>query len=252
MLLIKSLLAILLYFYVFNPVMAEIDSELSSNTVTVNKTRLDIEQSAEVIKTIMSMEEFQTSEKIMDWRIDFDLEDEEDDDDTNKLWAKVLLKLAHGVEYLLWLSPILLLMFIIYYRKYWIRYLRKSDREKQTHIPDVLLGVEISPDTLPNDVAQSALQLWQHGDERQALSLLFRASLIKIFLERKVNLASGLTERECIDVVKSTVADDLSSYFEMITNCWVKMAYGHVKPEQDVFKQLCLQWGGYFDKGVSK
>lgn len=231
--------------------MAEKTPDLSSGLVTVNKTRLNIDQSAEVIKSIMSMDEFQTSETILDWRFNFDLEDEEESG-TNELWGKVLLKIAHGVESLLWLSPILLLIFIVYYRKYWIRYLTKSSKEKQTNIPDVLLGVEISPDTLPDDVAQSALQLWRHGDERQALSLLFRASLVKLFLDSNINLSNGLTEQECIATVKNTVANDLSSYFENITNSWIKMAYGHVKPGQDEFSYLCTQWDGYFKDDTVK
>lgn len=247
MLFINYLISIIALFSVFTLVAAE--KKPATGAITVNETRLDIDQSRETIESIMAMDEFKTSEKSMDWRFKFDLEDE-NVDDTNELWEKVLLLIAHGVEYLLWLVPVILLFFIFYYRQYWFSYLTRSSKEKHAVIPDILLGMKLNPDALPDNITESAIYLWQRGKEREALSLLFRASLIMIFNDNKISITGGLTEHECINLVNNSVSNELSSYFEQIAKQWIKMAYGHMKPGQDEFNQLCCRWDDYFKNGM--
>ena len=245
MLLIKHLISIFILIFIATSVTAD----TLSDTVTVNKTRLDIDQSRQVIESVMSMEAFKTSENRMDWRFKFDPE-EENIDEPNELWGKLLLFIARGVEYLLWSAPVILLLFVIYYRKYWISYLIRSNKEKHAIIPDILPGMELNPETLPDNIIESAMRSWQGGEERDALSLLFRASLIKIFTNNKITITKALTEHECINVVNHSVNHDLASYFKLIAGHWIRMAYGHVKPDQDEFNQLCSKWDDHFGNGV--
>lgn len=247
MLLIKYLISIIILISIATSVIAD----KYPVTVTVNKTRLHIDQSRQTIESVMSMEAFKTSEKSMDFRFKFDPE-EESIDEPNELWGKLLLLIARGVEYLLWSVPVILLLFVIYYRKYWISYLIRSNKEKHAIIPDILSGMELNPETLPDNIIESAIRLWQGGEEREALSLLFRASLINIFTENKITITKALTEHECINVVNHSVNHDLASYFKLIAGHWIKMAYGHVKPDQDEFNQLCSKWGDHFGNGVSQ
>lgn len=231
-------------------VMAE--QKPDTEIITVNKIRLGIDQSKQTIESVMAMDAFKTNEKRMDWRFKFNPDEEDDVDETNELWGKLLLLIARGVEYSLWLIPVILVFFLIYYRQYWLGLLASStsSKDKPAGLPDIMFGIELSPDALPDNIPESALNLWQHGEEREALSLLFRASLIKIFTDRKIAVTRGLTEHECIKLVNNSVDHGRARYFELIAKLWIKMAYGHVKPEQAEFNQLCVSWGDYFNDGV--
>jgi len=250
MLVIKKFMLVLLILSMPISIMAAQTSD--SDEIKVNSVRLDIDQSSIVIKNILSLKEFQTSEKRLNWKFNYDFEEDEVED-TNELWGKLLLVLARGVELTLWLIPVVILIVIIYYRKYWMVYLKSADHEKEIPLDDPSSGVTLKPDPLPENITQSAMTLWHSGAAREALSLLFRASVIKIVEDNNINLTNNLTEYECIKKIRQTATiNDRTSYFERIANIWIKMAYGHIRPKQDEFEKLCSSWDSCFEMSMHR
>ena len=226
------------------------DDNTAISPVTVNPSRLSIEQSSEVIDSIMLREEFNTSETVFDWNFNFDLDDDEIDGN-NELAELLLTILARSVEYVLWILPVILIIYLIYYRKYWIRYLTRSGIQNFEHKAEYLFGLKLDKKSLPDDISTFSLKLWSSGKEREALSLLFRASLINLFAGKNIIFSDGLTEHECINIVNNSVDRELASYFELIATMWIKMAYGHKKPDSQEFIKISNLWNEYFLDGKS-
>ena len=101
-------------------------------------------------------------------------------------------------------------------------------------------------ESLPDDVGQAALTLWQQGEQRASLALLYRASLARL-LERGVPLKEGNTEQECLYLAQRLerelrLSPATLGYFAGLTAAWRQLAYGHLPPGEQEGRDLCTQW----------
>lgn len=155
---------------------------------------------------------------------------------------------ARGVEIILWVIAIsLLFCFFFYYRDslgQFIRFEKKLDR--QPAAPAVLFGLEVSQDSLPEDVPGQVQALWQAEQCRAALSLLYRATLSSLIHRYDFAFNAGHTEGECAAIVRQGGYPQLSDYTERLTQCWQQLAYGHRLPESEQVAVMCQQWWTIF------
>jgi len=150
-------------------------------------------------------------------------------------------------ELLLWLSVLILIFFLAIKYGGWLQqfsvYSSENARKKR---PSVLFGLDVAQESLPENVAVSALAYWKIGDHRQALSLLYRASLFQL-MEYGVELREGDTEGVCLSKARKPAAfemlpDGAIDYLESLTRVWQCFAYGHIEPEQQVALAMCHRW----------
>jgi hypothetical protein len=95
-------------------------------------------------------------------------------------------------------------------------------------LPDMLFGLDVRPDSLPDDVASAARALLANGDRRGALSLLYRGALIYVIHDGKVEILRGDTEGLCVRNVSRQYggqAASLPQYFAELVNAWQRIAY---------------------------
>lgn len=114
--------------------------------------------------------------------------------------------------------------------------------------PETLFGMNISPDSLPDDVASAVLSLFGR-DPRAAMSLLYRGSLSQIAHRHGLPLRSSDTEGQVLRRVQQH-QPNLNSYWQQLTNAWISMAYAHRLPEAEIVQTLCQQYRRIFDTGV--
>lgn len=214
----------------------------NNEPIKVNDIRLDIDQSSSVIEAIMSMKAFDTTERRKDWNFDFSSDEEEQQEQSNQLWRAALVILAQSLEYILWLIPIIVLFVVVKYRNQWLSYLKKPEKKITRSAPQSILGLEINQSELPENITESVRQLWNKGKERDSISILFRASIMSIIKRYDVELSSGYTENQCIDAVNYSTPEEISQYFRTLTQIWVRLAYGHIKPEFKLLDELCFKW----------
>jgi hypothetical protein len=123
----------------------------------------------------------------------------------------------------------------------------KSDRP----VPSarVVMGMEISPETLPPDIPTVAWQLWQQGCHQEALGLLYRGSISRVVEMARLEIQESDTEGDCMRRVEQAGPAAHPDYFGRITGAWIRMAYAGVSPADDDVQRLCQHWpfGG---KGV--
>jgi hypothetical protein len=160
---------------------------------------------------------------------------------------------ASGLEILLWCAVLLLIALVIYRYRHWLsaQFVRVAPNKVPRTMPQTLFGMEVTKESLPDDVSTSALQLLQQGNSRAALALLYRASLFQL-IYKGADIHEGHTEGECVQLMRELVNHIPAAqqqtlqqqilYFAELTRHWQQLAYGHQLPEFSLAEQLCLQW----------
>ncbi|MCW8196269.1 DUF4129 domain-containing protein [Proteobacteria bacterium 005FR1] len=154
---------------------------------------------------------------------------------------------ATGFQLLLWIVVIALVAWLLYrYRNGLISLLSLPAKRKTAAQPDVLFGLDIRKESIPEDVCKRVRQWWSEGRHRDALGLLYRATLSRLVHQFAFEFHAGYTEQECVAVVSRGDNRDLSDYVSRLTRSWQQLAYAHRLPEAAQVDALCSQWQGLF------
>lgn len=106
----------------------------------------------------------------------------------------------------------------------------------------VVMGMDVSPDTLPTDVPGTAWGLWQNGHHQEALGILYRGAISRVMESGRVEIQESDTEGDCLQRVMLAGPAAHPEYFRGITGTWIRMAYAGVSPDDAEVRRLCGQW----------
>ncbi|MBV8465076.1 MAG: DUF4129 domain-containing protein [Burkholderiales bacterium] len=114
-------------------------------------------------------------------------------------------------------------------------------------IPDAIAGLDIRPESLPDDVVRTVRTLWAEGQYRAALALLYRATLSRLAHRHDVTLNAGATEGDCLRAAKRSQYEgrldgDTFSVVESVTRLWLDLAYAHRQPAAEDLEAVCASW----------
>ena len=151
---------------------------------------------------------------------------------------------ARFAEAVLWALLILLLVIAFRYRDRWL-HLRTGSwrwRKPGAKAPAVIVGIDIRPESLPPDIPARAWALWQAGDPRGCLSLLYRGALATMVHDRGIELPASATEADCVQRVRQQVPEGQAAFFDRLTRAWQIIAYARRPPEPEQARSLCDDW----------
>jgi len=176
-------------------------------------------------------------------------------------WLKALLDnlnsntfkhIAQGLEVLLWGLLIGSLILLAWRYREWLRTFvtRRGPRKPKTvaPLPTQLFGLELGAETLPDDVASAAEQLWA-TQPREALGLLYRGLLSRLLHDFSLPLKSADTEGQVLARVNQLQQPQLLAFSDELTRHWQNLAYGHRLPPLTVQQKLCSDWRTLFSSG---
>lgn len=106
----------------------------------------------------------------------------------------------------------------------------------------VVMGMEVSPETLPADVPAAAWLLWRQGRQQEALGLLYRGAISRVIEAARVEIRESDTEGDCLRRVEQAGAAAQPDYFRGITGAWTRLAYAQRAPDDVEVEALCRQW----------
>lgn len=136
-----------------------------------------------------------------------------------------------------------LLVWVLWRNRYAFKSLRLvRSADQRAPSARVVMGMNVSPDTLPQDVPAAAWALWQGGRHQEALGLLYRGSISRVMELGRVEIQESDTEGDCLRRVIQAGAAVHPDYFKGITGAWVKMAYAGISPADIEVQALCGQW----------
>ena len=211
---------------------------------------------------ILDQPPFENRETVTRWRLgDEQTKDEAEDGKELAERLENLLKLiddwsgmkaiALFFEAVLWALVIGLVGLLVWRYREWLstftRRIGLPQREKR-EAPQQLFGLEVAPQSLPDDVASSAQRLWNE-DPRAALGLLYRALLSRLIHDRGLALKSAHTEAEVLNLVDGLDDPELNIFSQSLTRHWQNLAYGHRLPPDAARDSLCNDWRTLLDGG---
>ena len=206
------------------------------------------------LTTIMEQEEFNQHQKIrtrefkdmnvdwLDWLFDGDSETEEDEGDFDLMslagFFKVLFicLMAGALIWLIWK----IIQIVMDERK------RGAFYKSQKPELQSFMGMDLREDSLPDDIAGTAIELIRSGDIRGGISLLYRACLVK-FINGGLRLRDSDTEADCLRRVEKISETKRRDYFKDLTMLWVQVAYAHNLPDSAVCEKICERWREHFE-----
>jgi hypothetical protein len=138
---------------------------------------------------------------------------------------------------------------VLAYALYWVlrrlNWIRAPERSRWTP-PQTLFGLDVRPESLPQDVAAVAAQLARAGNLVGALSLLYRGTLAALLHRDQIELVSGDTEVDCLVKTRSQLATPAYGYLSRLLSAWQAAAYAHRLPAQLEVEQLAAEWPTFF------
>jgi hypothetical protein len=114
--------------------------------------------------------------------------------------------------------------------------------------PSHVRDLDIRPESLPDDVGAAALALWQRGEQRAALALLYRGTLSRLVHVHSVPIRASSTEGECLALARPRVAEASALYASRLVEIWTAAVYGAREPAGSAVQALCGEFAAALDR----
>jgi hypothetical protein len=208
---------------------------------------------SEEIARVLAEPEFDQYKEVKRWRWVGDDDEEETEPQSPEwahFWANLAKLLSDIWQGLMWVAIAILVLIAIYILRKFIpgpRVRKSGDYEP----PANLFGLDVSPESLPEDIGAAASVLVRQGRLRDALSLLYRGALSVLIHRHRVIVRAGDTEGDCERAAQAGLPSEASGYFSRLLAIWRQAAYAGSETESQTIDELCRDWALYFSQSGS-
>ena len=154
--------------------------------------------------------------------------------------------LAETTRWLIWLLGALAVALIAVSLRRWIKERADAGADLPPPLPSHIGSLDVRPDSLPERIGVDARSLWQRGEHRAALSLLYRGALSRLIHAYCVPIRPAHTESECVRLAQERLPQDRSAFFARLVSVWQSTVYGGRAPEAAGVLSLCDQFDVVF------
>jgi hypothetical protein len=112
-----------------------------------------------------------------------------------------------------------------------------------THVQDL----DIRPESLPPDIGAAARQLWDAGETRAALALLYRGLLSRLAHVYEVAIRDSSTEGDCLVLAAKKLDERRLDYVTRLIRAWQRAIYGGLVIDTPTFHALCDDFAPHLD-----
>ena len=116
-----------------------------------------------------------------------------------------------------------------------------------THVQDL----DIRPESLPPDIGAAARELWDRGEQRAALALLYRGLLSRLAHVYEVPIRDSSTEGDCLTLAARRLDGVRIAYITQLVRTWQRAIYGGMAIETSVVHELCAGFAANLDVPAS-
>jgi hypothetical protein len=106
----------------------------------------------------------------------------------------------------------------------------------------VVLGMAVTPESLPADLPYTVWDWWQQGRHQAALGLLYRGTISRVIEQSRVGIEEADTEGDCLQRVRQAGEAAFPQYFDAVTQVWLRLAYAGLVPQDEAVAALCRDW----------
>lgn len=113
-----------------------------------------------------------------------------------------------------------------------------------THVGDL----DIRPEALPTDVGAAARSLWDQGEHRAALALLYRGLLSRLVHVHRLPIRASTTEGDCLRLTAERVPGPRHAYATRLVRVWQHAVYGHTPASESIVHRLCEEFAASMNR----
>ena len=165
-------------------------------------------------------------------------------------WFRGLFSwVAASARLLMWLVIGIAAALLVYYLTRIVRTRGLPSEPNQFIAPSHVRDLDIRPESLPADVGAAALELWQRGEQRAALALLYRGMLSRLVHTHSVPIRASSTEGECLALARPRLMQPSALYLERLIDVWAAAVYGAREPRAGAVEALCSEFAAALGAG---
>ncbi|HET9474001.1 MAG TPA: DUF4129 domain-containing protein, partial [Steroidobacteraceae bacterium] len=112
-----------------------------------------------------------------------------------------------------------------------------------THVQDL----DIRPESLPDDIGATARQLWDRGEHRAALALLYRGLLSRLAHVYEIPIRDSSTEGDCLALAGRVLESRRTDYATRLVRTWQRAIYGGLGVDDAVVHELCAGFDAHLE-----
>jgi hypothetical protein len=147
--------------------------------------------------------------------------------------------IAQSARIVIWVAAALLVALLGIYLLSLVRGRNPSTRARRTAAPTHVRDLDIRPESLPDNIGAAARSLWDGGEHRAALSLLYRGLLSRLVHVHEVPIRDSSTEGDCLQLTATRLKDTQRSYVTGLIRIWQHAVYGGQQPGTAELYELC-------------
>ncbi|MXV08091.1 MULTISPECIES: DUF4129 domain-containing protein [unclassified Xanthomonas] len=154
-------------------------------------------------------------------------------------WIKAAAQaIAFVGKWGMWVLAGILVLVLLLTARHWLPWMRGAGR-RRAPVPAAPEHTPVlAPQPLPDDVATVARRAWREGRHRDALALLYRASVATLCERADLVLPPSATEAQCLRAAQRLPDDADRSLFARMVRVWQHAAYAGRLPEDGAFDAL--------------
>ena len=131
------------------------------------------------------------------------------------------------------------------------RHIEAREIKKIHVVPTHVRDLDIRPESLPDDIGAAAAELWQRGEHRAALALLYRGLLSRLVHTHQVPIRDSTTEGDCIALAAKYLQPERKDYVTRLIRTWQRATYGGRDAPTDEVQALCNDFARALEPGAS-
>lgn len=120
---------------------------------------------------------------------------------------------------------------------------RASENTRNPLAPTHVRDLDIRPESLPQDIGAAARKLWEAGEHRAALALLYRGLLSRLAHSFAIPIRDSSTEGDCLALATSVLDARRVAYVTRLVRTWQLAIYAARTIDDAVFFELCDEFG---------
>jgi hypothetical protein len=155
-------------------------------------------------------------------------------------WLRDLVRwFSEAGRWLMWLGMAALAALLIVYLRRWITVRGDAAGGRALTLPSHVRDLDIRPESLPDDLPAAVRALWQRGESRAALSLLYRGALSRLVHDHAVPVRAASTEGECATLASRHLDAERGAFVARLIGLWQLAVYGARLPDSPAVLAVC-------------
>jgi hypothetical protein len=159
---------------------------------------------------------------------------------------------AQNGRFLFWGVIAVLVGLLLVYLWRLIRAYGLPERTLRVEAPSFVRDLDIRPESLPDDIGGTARRLWDEGEQRGALALLYRGLLSRLVHVHRVPIRDSSTEGDCIALAsRHLTTEERKIFVSSLVRVWQRAVYGGETIATESVHALCDEFAHALDEAAA-